>query len=229
MSVNEGKSSTVADKTVGDRTAAEAPMSDRPAGGGDGKGDKRDKDVQGEPAGHVAEPEGGDGEKGKDNTAGEAPMEEVSTEEMEEEPKTRAPHVQTFFVISTNKSKMTAGQKGQLVKGMVNEVLEAKELMAEPVAVNILDGEEHVGTMMLSMKDLRTRLVVVTLQLIGIRTTSGEFEIMGSGFILPKGYKWNEILRFLYNNLPEGEVVVMAKIGLYKMGGNVASTLPRTS
>ena len=43
---------------------------------------------------------------------------------------------------------------------------------------------------------------------------------MGAGFILPKGYKVNEIVRFLYNILPEGEVVILAEIGLFKMGGD---------
>ena len=45
---------------------------------------------------------------------------------------------------------------------------------------------------------------------------------MGSGFILNKGYRWNKIARWLYYHLPEGEVVIAAKIGIYEMGGDVA-------
>ena len=71
---------------------------------------------------------------------------------------------------------------------MVNGVLEGNGLTAEPVAIKISDGEELVGTMMRSMQDSKTMEVVTALQQDGIRTTSGEFELMGSGFILSKGY-----------------------------------------
>ena len=66
---------------------------------------------------------------------------------------------------------MTRSQKGQLVKGMVNGALEGKDITAEPVAINISDGEEHVGTLMRSMQDSKTMEAVTALQQDGIRTT----------------------------------------------------------
>ena len=115
MSVNPSTSSTVTmDKTVGNSTATDAPMPDGPAAGGDGTGDKSDKDVQGKLA---AEPEEGDGREGKDDAGGTSRMEEVATEADEEvEPITRAPQVLTFFVLASNKVKSTPYQKGQFVK-----------------------------------------------------------------------------------------------------------------
>ena len=105
----------------------------------------------------------------------------------------------------------------------MKSVLDGKELTTEPVAINVVDGEEHVVTTMRSMKDPKTMEVVAALkqERASIRTTCGEFGVMGAGFILPKGYKVNEIVRFLYNILLESKVVVLAEIGLYKMGGDI--------
>ena len=47
---------------------------------------------------------------------------------------------------------------------IVKSVLDGKELTTEPVAINIVDGEEHVVTMMRSMKDTETMEVVTALQ-----------------------------------------------------------------
>ena len=79
----------------------------------------------------------------------------------------------------------------------MKSVLDGKELTTGPVAINVVDGEEHVVTTMRSMKDPRTMEVVAALkqERVSIRTTCGKFEVMGAGFILPKGYKVNEIVR----------------------------------
>ena len=125
-------------------------MPDGPAIGGGGKGDKGDKEVQGKPA---AEPEEGDGKEGKDDAGGAAPMEEVASEAEEAEPMIRAKQVLTHFVVASNMVRSTAHQKGQYVKRVAKCMLDVKDLTSEPVAVNIVGGEEHVVTWMRSMKD----------------------------------------------------------------------------
>ena len=43
---------------------------------------------------------------------------------------------------------------------------------------------------------------------------------MEAGFIFPKNYKVNGVVRFLDRILPEGEVVFLADMGAYMMGGD---------
>ena len=117
------------DKTVGATTATEAPMTDGPAAGGDGKGDEIDKEVQGKLA---EEPEEGDDKGGRDDAGGAAPMEEVASEAEEAEPKSVAKQVLTHFILADNKGKATGQQKGQFVKQIVQSKLDGKHLTSEP-------------------------------------------------------------------------------------------------
>ena len=149
------------DKTVDKPTADEETMPDAPAAGRDGKVDESNKEGQSK-SGEA--PEEDDDKGGKDNAGGAVLMEEGEPEGEEAEPKSVAKQGGTRFIIADDKGKATSKQKGQFVKQIVQPLLEGKHLTSEPLSAIVLDGEEHVMTVMRSMKDDGTKKVVETLR-----------------------------------------------------------------
>ena len=76
------------------------------------------------------------------------------------------------------------------------------------------------------MTDDKTKEVAEGLKLdrYSIITTNGDIAGMGAGFVVPKDFQVNGIVRFLNSILPEGEHVYMSEIGEYKLGGSDADT-----
>ena len=74
-------------------------------------------------------PEGGDGKEGKDTTTDGTPMEEEPPMVADPTTKQRAKYVLTYlFVSASDKSGQTANQKGQRIKGKVNDEIGATRL-----------------------------------------------------------------------------------------------------
>ena len=67
-----------------------------------------------------------------------------------------AKQVLTHFVLADNMVRSTGQQKGQLVKQIVKSKLDGKHLTSEPVSASVVGGEEHVTTVMRSMRDPET-------------------------------------------------------------------------
>ena len=216
------------DKTVDDLTATEVTTPDEPAAGGDGKGDESDKVAQGGPEA----PEESGVEGGKKGAEGVAPMEEEEPEG-ETEPETVeattsvARQVDTWFILAELRTKPTSQQKGQYVKHAVQDELKGKHLTSEPLAQSVVGGEERVKTVMRGMKDDQSKEVAEALKLgrYGIITTNGDFAGMGAGFVVPKDFPVNGLVRHMNLIMPAEDYVYMAEIGeYYKMGGGDTDT-----
>ena len=68
------------------------------------------------------------GKEGKDATEDGTPMEEELTEVADLTTKQRAKYVLAYFVSDSDKPGQTANQKGQRIKGKVNDEIEGYEI-----------------------------------------------------------------------------------------------------